>query len=154
MTRTSSRPFAFSAAATPVATAGALPNSEWIHGSCGDAGRDGRRVAEQRVDPRKLPRALGIGRGEDLQAACRVGRDQATAAGPHGRVERVASTERLSAALTGAMPARQRVGTAGVRLDGAKLRIEQAAADGKAARLEELDLAAGHQTGPAATAPI
>ena len=34
MTRTSSRPLAFSAAATPAATAGALPNSEWTHGSC------------------------------------------------------------------------------------------------------------------------
>ena len=34
ITRTSVRPFTFSAAATPVATAGALPNSEWIHGSC------------------------------------------------------------------------------------------------------------------------
>ena len=33
-TRTSVRPLALSAAATPVATAGALPNSEWIHGSC------------------------------------------------------------------------------------------------------------------------
>ena len=32
-TRTSVRPFAFSAAAIPVATAGALPNREWIHGS-------------------------------------------------------------------------------------------------------------------------
>ena len=31
-TRTSSRPFARSAAAMPVATAGALPNSEWSHG--------------------------------------------------------------------------------------------------------------------------
>ena len=29
-----SRPLAFSAAAMPVATAGALPNSEWIQGSC------------------------------------------------------------------------------------------------------------------------
>jgi hypothetical protein len=33
-TRTSVRPWAFKAAAIPVATAGALPNSEWIHGSC------------------------------------------------------------------------------------------------------------------------
>ena len=33
-TRVSSLPLAFSAAAIPVATAGALPNSEWIHGSC------------------------------------------------------------------------------------------------------------------------
>ena len=35
-TRTSGRPLARSAAATPVATAGALPNSEWIHGICQD----------------------------------------------------------------------------------------------------------------------
>ena len=33
-TRTSWRPLARRAAATPVATAGALPNSECIHGSC------------------------------------------------------------------------------------------------------------------------
>ena len=33
-TRMSSRPLAFSAAAIPVLTAGALPNSEWIQGSC------------------------------------------------------------------------------------------------------------------------
>ena len=31
-TLTSGRPFARMAAATPVATAGALPNREWIHG--------------------------------------------------------------------------------------------------------------------------
>ncbi len=34
MTRTSSRPFAFSAAAMPVATAGALPNSECSQAIC------------------------------------------------------------------------------------------------------------------------
>jgi hypothetical protein len=34
MTRTSFRPFTFIAAAMPVPTAAALPNSEWIHGSC------------------------------------------------------------------------------------------------------------------------
>jgi hypothetical protein len=34
ITRTSVRPLTFIAAATPVATAGALPNSEWTHGSC------------------------------------------------------------------------------------------------------------------------
>ena len=34
ITRTSVRPFTFSAAAMPVATAAALPNSEWIHGIC------------------------------------------------------------------------------------------------------------------------
>src|ERR1019366_10740830 len=35
-TRTSCRPFTFIAAAIPVATAGALPNSECIHGTCQD----------------------------------------------------------------------------------------------------------------------
>ena len=35
-TRTSSRPLTFIAAAIPVATAGALPKSEWIQGSCHD----------------------------------------------------------------------------------------------------------------------
>ncbi len=34
ITRTSLRPLTFSAAAMPVATAGALPNSECSHGSC------------------------------------------------------------------------------------------------------------------------
>ncbi len=34
MTRTSLRPLTFSAAAMPVPTAAALPNSEWIHGNC------------------------------------------------------------------------------------------------------------------------
>ena len=36
MTRTSCRPSARCAAATPEATAAALPNSEWIHGTCHD----------------------------------------------------------------------------------------------------------------------
>ena len=36
MTRTSLRPCARCAAATPEATAAALPNSEWIHGICHD----------------------------------------------------------------------------------------------------------------------
>jgi hypothetical protein len=36
ITRTSSRPFAFSAAAIPAATAGPLPNSECSQGSCHD----------------------------------------------------------------------------------------------------------------------
>ena len=35
-TRMSSRPLAFSAAATPAATAGPLPKSECSHGSCHD----------------------------------------------------------------------------------------------------------------------
>ena len=36
MTRTSLRPLTFSAAAIPLAIAGAFPNSEWSQGSCQD----------------------------------------------------------------------------------------------------------------------
>ena len=47
-------------------------------------GRDPARhrggVGEQRVQPRHPPRGLGVGRGEDLQAAGRVGGDQLPAA--------------------------------------------------------------------------
>jgi len=40
-TRTSVRPFALSAAATPVATEGALPNREWIQGICQEVSGNG-----------------------------------------------------------------------------------------------------------------
>jgi hypothetical protein len=50
ITRMSSRPFAFSAAATPVATAGAFPNSEWIQGSCHeDSGNGVEKTSRQPV---------------------------------------------------------------------------------------------------------
>ena len=50
-----SRPFAFSAAAMPVATAGALPNSEWIHGQLPGAtpGRASRRPRGSRSRSRR-----------------------------------------------------------------------------------------------------
>ena len=49
-TRTSVRPFTFSAAAIPVATAGALPNSEWIQGSCQeDSGKGVENTSRQPV---------------------------------------------------------------------------------------------------------
>ena len=85
-TRTSSRPLARSAAATPAATAGALPNSECSHGSCQER--------------------LRVRRGEHLEAAGRVDRDQLAVGGPHRRVEHVARAERLAAALAGAVAAR------------------------------------------------
>ena len=85
-TRTSVRPLTFSAAAMPVATAGALPNSEWIQGSCHER--------------------LGVRRREDLEAAGRVGGDQLAVGGAHRGVERVAGAERLAAALAGAVARR------------------------------------------------
>ncbi len=49
-TRTSSRPFTFIAAAMPVATAGALPKSEWIQGSCqDDSGKGVEKTSRQPV---------------------------------------------------------------------------------------------------------
>ena len=96
MTRTSVRPFAFSAAAIPVATAGALPNSEWIQGSCQDDS--------------------GYGRREDLEAAGRVGGDQLAAGRAHRGVERVARAERLAAALAGAVAGGERVRALHARL--------------------------------------
>ena len=124
-TRTSSRPFARSAAAMPVATDGALANSEWIHGH--------------------LPRGLRVGRREHLQAAGRVGGDQLAVGGAHRGVERVARAERLAAALAGAVAAGDRVACAArVGLHGALLGVEQAVAGREAARLVEADRRRAH----------
>ena len=75
----------------------------------GDAGRDRRGVAEQRMQPRQLPGCFRIGRGEDFEAAGGVDGDQIIAGGAHGGVDGVARAERLAAALAGAMAAGQRV---------------------------------------------
>ena len=123
ITLTSSRPLARMAAAIPVLTAGALPNSEWIQGSS---------------------RALGIGGGEDLEAACRVRRDQLAPGRPHRRVEHEAGAERLAAALAGSVAAGERVGALSPGLYGALLGVEQPATDRVGARLVELDLLGGH----------
>ena len=105
-------PCTFSAAAMPVATAGALPNSEWIHG--------------------QLPRALGVRGREHLEAAGRVGGDQLVAGRAHRGVERVARAERLAAALAGAVAGGERVRALRVGLHGALLGIEQPVADHEA----------------------
>jgi hypothetical protein len=77
----------------------------------GDAGGDRRGVAEQRVDPRNLPRGFGVGRREDLEAAGGVGRDQLVVGGVHRRVDGVTRAERLAAALAGAVSRVQGVGS-------------------------------------------
>ena len=71
------------AAATPVATAGALANNE-----CSQAMRHDDS---------------GIGRGEHLEAPGGVHRDQPATGGSHGRVERIAGAESLPASLTGSV---------------------------------------------------
>ena len=85
----------------------------------GDAGGHGGGVGEQRVDPRQLPRGLGVRGGEDLEAAGRVGGDQPPAGRAQRGVERVAGAERLAASLAGAMALGDRVGALGVGLHGA-----------------------------------
>jgi len=74
----------------PVATAAALPNSEWIHGICQEV--------------------LGVRRRKHFQAAGGVGRDQLAVGSLHRSIDRVARTERLAAALAGAVAGVQRVG--------------------------------------------
>src|SRR5207302_2428361 len=92
------------------------------------------------------PGGFGERGGEDLQAASRVDRDHLAAGGAVHRVQRVARAERLAAALAGAMPAGQRVGAAGGRLDAALVLGEQPVPDREAAGLVELDPLVGHGT--------
>ena len=75
----------------------------------GDARRDRRRIAEQRVNPGNLPRSLRIGRRENFQASGRVDCDQLVAGRLHRRIDRVARAQRFAAALAGAMSGIERV---------------------------------------------
>ena len=105
-----------------------------------DAGGHRRGVAEQRVDPRDLPRGLGIGRREHLEAAGRVDGDQLAVGRAHRRVDRVARAERLAAALAGAVAGVERVGALHVRpAPQRSFSREQPVADGEGAGLVELD---------------
>ena len=109
----------------------------------GDPGGDRRRVPEQRVQPGDLPGRFGERGGEDLQAAGRVDRDHLAAGGAHHRVQGVAGAERLAAALAGAVPAGERVGALGARLDAALI-WEQPVPDRETAGLVELDSLVRH----------
>ena len=105
----------------------------------GDAGSDRSGVAEQRMDPWQLPRRLRVGRREHLEAAGGVGGDQLVAGRAHRRVDGVARTERLAAALARPVAGVERIVSLDRRLDGALLGLEQAIADGEGAGLIELD---------------
>ena len=99
-----------------------------------DAGRHRRRIAEEGVEPGDLPRGLGVGGREHLEAPGRVHRHHLPAGGAHGGIERIAGAESLSAALAGPVPRGEGVGPLGARLDGAALDIDEPVADGEAAR--------------------
>ena len=110
----------------------------------GDAGRDRRRVAEQRVEPGDPPRGLRVGGGEHLEASGGVDGDQLAARSP-------ASPRRGRSGHPGP---RRNPGTPGVRsraswsgrvgLDGPIVVVEEAVADGETSDLVEADGLAGH----------
>ncbi len=110
----------------------------------GDAGRDRRGVGEQRVQPRQLPGALRVGRGEDLEAAGGVDGDELAAGRRDRGVEHVAGGQGLAAPLAGAVAGVQRVAPLRVGLLGAVGRVEQAVAHRPAADLVELHGLRGH----------
>jgi hypothetical protein len=105
----------------------------------GDAGADRGGVAEERVDPRQLPRRLGVGRREHLEAAGRVRGDELVSGGPHRRVDGIARAQRLAAALACAMAGVERIVSLDRGLDSTLLRREQAVADREGTGLIELD---------------
>ena len=135
-TRTSWRPLACIAAAMPVATAGALPNSECIQGICHDV--SGYGVENTSRQPVAFTAtSLPVRR-------------------PHRGVERISRAERLAAALAGTVAAVERVRAAGSDWTERWSGLEQPVADREAADLVVLHrlVASVPLTDPAeATAP-
>ena len=104
-----------------------------------NAGGHGSSVAEQRVDPRHLPRCFRVRCGEHFQTASGVGGDQLAVGGLHGRVDGISCTQRLATALAGAVTRVQRILALSVGLNAALVGIQQAIAHGERAGLVELD---------------
>src|SRR5579864_8817984 len=121
----------------------------------GDSARHRRGVAEQRVNPGKLPRRLGVGGGEDLEAPGGVGGDHVAARGAERGVEGEARPESLAAPLTRAVAAGDGVRAAAIGLHRALLGVKQAVAVHEAAGLVVLDALVGHarHTARAPTTP-
>ena len=105
----------------------------------GQTGRNGRRIAEKRMEPRQLPGAFGIRRGEDFQAARGVGSNDLAVGGGKGRVNCVACAECFAATLAGAVTGIQSVVTLLRRLNGTIRRVKEAIADRPGARLIKAD---------------
>ncbi len=133
MTRVFVSPRTFKAAATPVATAAALPNSECIQATCHDVSGYGVEKTSRH------PVAL-------TTMSCR------SVAASRG-VEDVAGAERLAAPLAGPVARRERVRAHAVGLHRAQLRVDEAVADGETAHLVELDRLLGHTALPRRSAP-
>src|SRR5664279_131102 len=91
------------------------------------------------MDPWQLPRGLRVRRRKDLEAAGRVGCDQQSVGSAHRGVDGIACTERLAAALTGAVAGVQRIAAVAGGLHATLFGCEQAVADGEGAGLVELD---------------
>ena len=90
-----------------------------------DARRHGRRIAEEGVEPGDLPRGLGVGGREHLEAPGRVHGHHLPAGGAHGGIERIAGAKGLPATLAGPVPRVEGIGPLGARLDGAALDIDE-----------------------------
>src|SRR5262249_38025996 len=81
-----------------------------------NTGGNGCRIAEQRMQPRNLPRRFGIRGGEHLEASRGIDGDEIAAGGAQGGVNGVARPESLPTSLASAMPAGKRVRTIDRRL--------------------------------------
>ena len=103
-----------------------------------DSRANRRRVTEQRVDPRQAPGRLRVGRGENFQAAGRVGGDELIVGGTQRGVDHVARAQRLAAALAGTMPRVERVRAFDARLYRALGLVQQPVANGEGAGLVKL----------------
>ena len=91
------------------------------------------------MEPRQLPGAFGIRRGEDFQAARGVGSNDLAVGGGKGRVNCVACAECFAATLAGAVTGIQSVVTLLRRLNGTIRRVKEAIADRPGARLIKAD---------------
>ena len=91
-----------------------------------DAARHRRRVAEERVQPRHLPRRLGYGVVNTSRQPVAFTATRRPLRRAHRSVEDVARAERLAAPLARAMTARERVAPIDRRLHRALRRIERA----------------------------
>ena len=127
-TRTSSRPVARIAAATPEATAAALPNNECSHGTCqADSGNGVEKTSRH-------PVALTVTRRPSV---ARIAASITTRA-----------AERLAAAAACAMARGDRARPLGGRLHGPLAGIQQPVAGREGADLVELERSRGHRPSP------
>ena len=102
-------------------------------------GRDSRRIAEERMQPRHSPGAFRIRRREDFQAPGGIRHGDPAVGFFHRRVQRVAGAEGLAAALAGAVSRFQRIEALGRALQCLQLLIQKPITNRKGAGLIKMD---------------